>query len=53
MRDMHYKSCCYRLAEEIKGNLKKERPKDLSWNMFFNELLKLWVKEKKNKNNNH
>lgn len=39
MRNEHYKVKTFRLSEETYLNLKKRKPKDLSWNLYFMRLL--------------
>ena len=39
MRNIHYKVRSFRLSDKIHNLLKKKRPKDLSWNLYFKKLL--------------
>ena len=40
MKDLHYRAYSFRISEEVKNELEKRRKeKNVSWNLFFNELL--------------
>jgi hypothetical protein len=34
----------FRLSDELSDKLKKHKPRGLSWNLFFKELLNKWLK---------
>lgn len=36
---MHYKVKTFRLSEKVYAILKEEKPKELSWNLYFKKLL--------------
>lgn len=44
---MHYSIKSFRISDKLYKRLKNKRPKNLSWNQFFSDLLKEW--ERKNK----
>jgi len=40
MRDKHYKTKSFKISEEVYLKLKKDKEeKDISWNLFFKELV--------------
>ena len=39
MRNIHYKGRSFRLSDEVYKLLKKKKPKELSWNLYFKKLL--------------
>ena len=39
MRDKHYDTKSFRLSKKVFEKLKKEKPKELSWNLFFKKLI--------------
>ncbi len=39
MRNIHYKVKTFRIAEKVYAMLKKEKPKDKTWNLYFKKLL--------------
>ena len=39
MRDSYYKVKTFRISEKVLKKMKKEKPKDLSWNLYFKKLI--------------